>query len=127
MKRQTTLTRLSVINAEYFAFHGVREEERNLGGRYQIDVDVWYDAMQAVVSDNVSDSVNYEEILYLVNEHVNGEPCELIETLSFDIASAIMDRFPSVRKATTRVRKLSVPIQQVLNYVEAEVTVGHED
>ncbi|MCX6140484.1 MAG: dihydroneopterin aldolase [Candidatus Kapabacteria bacterium] len=127
MKRQITLTRLSISNADYFAFHGVREEERNLGGRYQVDVDVWYDTMKAVVSDDLSDTVNYEELLFLVNEHMSGEPCELIETLSYDIASAIIDRFPAVRQTTTRVRKLSVPIQQVLDHVEAEVTVVRED
>ncbi|MBK6420493.1 MAG: dihydroneopterin aldolase [Ignavibacteria bacterium] len=127
MKRQTTLTRLSIVNAEFFAFHGVREEERNLGGRFQVDVDVWYDTMKAVVSDDLSDTVNYEEVLFLVNEHMNGEPCELIETLSFDMASAIIDRFVAVRQTTVRVRKLNVPIQQVLDHVEAEITVVRED
>lgn len=127
MKRQTTLTRLSIVNAEFFAFHGVREEERNLGGRFQVDVDVWYDTMKAVVSDDLSDTVNYEEVLFLVNEHINGEPCELIETLSYDMASAIIDRFVAVRQTTVRVRKLSVPIQQVLDHVETEITVVRED
>ncbi|MBK6291913.1 MAG: dihydroneopterin aldolase [Ignavibacteria bacterium] len=127
MKRQTTLTRLSIVNAEFFAFHGVREEERNLGGRFQVDVDVWYDTMKVVVSDDLSDTVNYEEVLFLVNEHMNGEPCELIETLSFDMASAIIDRFVAVRQTTVRVRKLNVPIQQVLDHVEAEITVVRED
>ncbi len=127
MKRQTTLTRLSIDNAEFFAFHGVREEERNLGGRYQVDVDVWYDTMKAVMSDDLSDTVNYEELLFLVNEHMSGEPCELIETLSYDIASAVIDRFVAVRQTTVRVRKLSVPIQQILGHVEAEVTVARED
>ncbi|MBC8124537.1 MAG: dihydroneopterin aldolase [Candidatus Kapabacteria bacterium] len=127
MKRQTTLTRLSIDNAEFFAFHGVREEERNLGGRYQVDVDVWYDTTKAVMSDDLSDTVNYEELLFLVNEHMSGEPCELIETLSYDIASAIIDRFTVVRQTTVRVRKLSVPIQQILDHVEAEVSVVRED
>ncbi len=126
MKRQTALTRLSIDSAEYFAFHGVRDEERSLGGRFQVDVDAWYDTMKAVVSDDVSDTVNYEEILFLVNEYMNGEPCELIETLAFDISSAIMDRFDAVRQTTVRVRKYSVPIQQILSHVEAEITVVRE-
>ncbi len=126
MKRQITLTRLSIDSAEFFAFHGVREEERSLGGRFQVDVDVWYDTMKAVVSDDVSDTVNYEEVLFLVNEHMNGESCELIETLAFDMASAIIDRFTSVRQCTVRVRKFNVPIQQILDHVETEITVTRE-
>lgn len=126
MKRQITLTRLSIVNAEFFAFHGVREEERNLGGKFQVDVDVLYDTKKAVVSDDLSDTVNYEEVLYLVNECMNGESCELIETLAFDIASAVIDRFALIRQSTVRVRKLNVPIQQVLDYVEAEISVVRE-
>jgi dihydroneopterin aldolase len=91
-----------------------------------VDVDVWYDTMKAVVSDDLSDTVNYEEILFLVNEHMNGEPCELIETLAFDMASAIIDRFTAVRQATVRVRKFNVPIQQIVDHVEAEITVTRE-
>lgn len=126
MKRQTTLTRLSIANAEFYAFHGVREEERSLGGRYQVDVDAWFDTVKAVVSDDISDTVNYEELLFIVNEHINGEPCELIETLAFDMASSIIDRFDTIRQVTIRVRKVSVPIQQVLDFVETEITVSHE-
>ena len=73
MKRNSSLARISVSNAEYFAFHGVREEERNLGGRYQVDVDVWFDPVKVSVSDDLSDTVNYEDLLFIVNEYMNGE------------------------------------------------------
>ena len=51
---------------------------------------------------------------------------ELIETLAFDMASSIIDRFAAIRQTTVRVRKVSVPIQQVMDYVETEITVSHE-
>jgi dihydroneopterin aldolase len=126
MKRQSTLARISVANAEFFAFHGVREEERSLGGRYQVDVDVWFDPVKVSVSDDLGDTVNYEDLLFVVNEYMNGESCELIETLASDIASGILDRMEIVRQVTIRVRKLSVPIQQVLDHVETEITLVRE-
>lgn len=126
MKRNTALTRISVTNAEFYGYHGVREEERSLGGRYQVDIDVWCDTVKAVVSDDISDSVNYEELLYIANEVMTGEPCELIETLAHDIGSGVMDKFTQVRQATIRVRKLSVPIQAVFEYVETETTITRE-
>jgi dihydroneopterin aldolase len=126
MKRQSSLARISVANAEYFAFHGVREEERSLGGRYQVDVDVWFDPVKVSVSDDLSDTVNYEDLLFIVNEYMNGENCELIETLASDIASGILDRMEIVRQVTIRVRKLSVPIQQILDHVETEITLVRE-
>ncbi len=126
MKRNAANTRLSISNAEFYAFHGVREEERSMGGRYQVDVDIIYDASNAVVSDVLTDTVNYEEILYIVNDHMNGESCELIESLAYDMATTIVERFSAVQHATVRVRKLSVPIQQVLDYVETEISVAKD-
>ena len=126
MKRSTALTRISVTNADFYGYHGVREEEKSLGGRYQVDIDVWCDTVKAVVSDDISDSVNYEELLYIANEVMTGEPCELIETLAYDICSGVMDRFAQVKQATIRVRKLSVPIQAVFEYVETEITITRE-
>lgn len=123
MSRSESLTRISINNAEYFAYHGVRPEERTLGGRYQVDIDIYYNATQAVVSDNINDTINYEEVLFLLNEYMNGsEPYELIETLAHDVATATLDRFDAARQVTVRVRKLNVPLQQVLDYVESEVT-----
>jgi len=128
MARQESLTRISISNAEYFAYHGVRPEERTLGGRYQVDLDLYYNATAAVVSDNINDTINYEEVLFVIGEHMNtDDPYELIETLAHDIASEILDRFAQARKATVRVRKLNVPIQQVLGFVEAEVTAARNE
>ncbi|MFZ9870470.1 MAG: dihydroneopterin aldolase [Candidatus Kapaibacteriota bacterium] len=124
MTRYHRTTTLSIVNAEYFGYHGVRPEEHSLGGRYQVDVDITYNASQAVMSDDLSDTINYEEVLFSVREHMQSdEPYDLIETLAFDIASAIMDTFDQAVQVTVRVRKLSVPIQQVLDYVQAETTL----
>ena len=127
MARHESLTRISIVNAEFFAYHGVRADEKSLGGRFQVDVDLLYSATSAVVSDNINDTINYEEVLYLVNEIISGEPYDLIETLAYDIANGLLERFAIARQVTTRVRKLNVPIQQVMDYVESEYTAIREN
>lgn len=124
MNNHARETRLVLSNIEYYAYHGVFSEERTNGARYQVDCEVEYDATKAVVSDDLSDALNYHEVLFRINEHMNGEPYDLIETLCYDIATSIVESFEQVRQATVRVRKLHVPIQQVLDYVEAEITVS---
>lgn len=124
MTRYNRTTTLSIANAEYYGYHGVRPEERSLGGRYQVDVDITYNASQAVMSDDLSDTINYEEVVFTIREHMQSdEPYDLIETLCFDIATAIMDTFDVAIQVTVRVRKLTVPIQQVLDFVQAETTL----
>ena len=128
MHRFARTTRLTITGAEYYGYHGVRKEERSLGGRYQVDVDIVYDASKAVMSDDVSDTINYEEVLFRIREHMNGdEPYDLIETLAFDIGSSIIDTFATAQTVTVRVRKLTVPVQQVLNNVQAEITLHRKE
>jgi len=42
------------------------------------------------------------------------------------VATAILDRFGTIHQATVRVRKMNVPIQQIIDYVEAEYSVVRE-
>jgi 7,8-dihydroneopterin aldolase/epimerase/oxygenase len=127
MTNNARTAKLTIKNAEYYGYHGVRDEERALGGRYQIDAELTYDASKAVVSDDISDAVNYEDVLFRIREHVAGEPYNLIETMAFDIGVSIIETMPTVQMVTIRVRKLNVPIQQVMESVQAEITVARKE
>lgn len=121
---KTSLSKLSIINAEYYAYHGVKPEERMLGGKYEVDLELYYDATAAIVNDNVKDALNYEEALFIVSEIMNGEDnYHLVETLCNDILSNLMDKFDQLQVATVRVRKLSAPLRRVVDCIEAEQTI----
>ena len=124
--KQTSLTRLCIKNAQFYAYHGVRSEEQALGGRFEIDVDVFYNAKQAAISDDVNNALNYEELMYHINEVIAGDPYNLIETVALEILDTLMDRFPMLQKATVRVRKHSVPMRHVIDYVEVEQSMTRE-
>lgn len=126
MKMNSSLARITISNAQLYGYHGVKEEERTLGGKYEIDADVYYDARTAALSDNVASAVNYEEVMYAIAETFDGENYSLIETLAYEILNTLMDRFPLVVEATIRIRKMSTPIRQVLDYVEVEQSMSRE-
>ncbi|MBS1536490.1 MAG: dihydroneopterin aldolase [Bacteroidetes bacterium] len=121
-----TLTRLTIRNAEFYAYHGVKSEEQALGGKYQIDADLFYDDRQAVVSDTVQDAVNYEEVMFCIDEIMNGDRFNLVETLGYDILTALMERFTMLQKVTVRIRKLYVPIRHIVDYIEVEQTLSRD-
>ena len=62
-----SLIKLSLSNLQFYSYHGVKAEEQTLGGRYQVDVDLWYNPMSAVISDDVAKAVNYEEIVFITS------------------------------------------------------------
>lgn len=123
----TTLTKLSIVGAQYYAYHGVKEEERILGGRYEVDLDLWYDATTAIINDDVKDAVNYEEALFCISEVLNGsENFNLVETICNEILNMVMDKFQYLVKASVRIRKTAVPARRILSHVEAEQTIERD-
>lgn len=113
-----SLIKLSLSNLQFYSYHGVKAEEQTLGGRYQVDVDLWYNPMSAVISDDVAKAVNYEEIVYSINELVNGDSYNLIETLCYEISKELLERFSLIEKVTVRLRKLSVQSRHPQQKVE---------
>lgn len=123
MSRIVSPTRISISNAQFYGYHGVRTEEQAIGGQFQVDLDVLYDATGAILKDDVNISVNYEELLFCISEIMNNESYNLIETVANEILVAIFEKFEIIIEATVRVRKLNVPIRTILDYVETEQTM----
>jgi 7,8-dihydroneopterin aldolase/epimerase/oxygenase len=121
--KKTSLVKLSIVNAQYYAYHGVKLEERKLGGKYEVDLDMYYDSTAAVINDDVAFALNYEEAMFCISEVISGaETYDLIETIAYEILNMAMEKFPYLQKATVRVRKLNVPLRRVVNYIQAEQT-----
>ena len=79
---ETQIARLSIKGAQFYAYHGVKAEEKDLGGRYEVDLDLWYDATQAIQSDSVAFALNYEEAMNSIEESFADESYNLIETVA---------------------------------------------
>ena len=121
--KELSLTRLSIRDAEFYAYHGVKSEEQTLGGKYQIDLDLHYDATQAIINDEVNFALNYDEAIFCIEEVIGGESYNLIETIANEILNMVMEKFQNLAKATVRVRKMNAPIRHVIKFVEAEQTM----
>ncbi|OGU59843.1 MAG: dihydroneopterin aldolase [Ignavibacteria bacterium GWF2_33_9] len=117
-----SLTKLTIKNFEIYAFHGVREEEAKLGGKFQIDVEIWYDATEASVQDDISKALNYENILFDISEICSNENYQLIETLNLELLKTLVENYINIEKVTVRVRKFNIPFKGILDYVESEQT-----
>lgn len=54
--------KLVLRGLRFHGFHGVKLEEKKLGQKFVIDVDVWLDLSDAGKSDDISDTVSYTDI-----------------------------------------------------------------
>lgn len=119
--KEALLTKLNIRGAEFYAYHGVKNEEQVLGGKYQVDVEMYYNATRAVINDDVAYALNYDEAMYCIEETINGQTqYNLIETIANEILNQLFDKFPMLEKARVKVRKYYAPIRTVVDFIEAD-------
>lgn len=94
----------------FYGYHGVASAERTLGQRLLVDVEAFLNLAAAGASDNLKDTVSYDDLYQVVKNVLEGEPRNLLETLASDIAQRILREFP-VSKVSVKVWKVNPPIQ----------------
>ena len=120
------LTKLTIKNLEFYAFHGVKEEEKKLGGRYQLDLELYYDAADAIANDKLYYALNFEDILHKIAQELASKNFNLIETLANQLLKIVADNYPILQKATVRIRKFNIPFKGILDYIETEQNFERE-
>ena len=101
---------ISLVGIVLYGYHGARPEERTLGQRFIVDVDLHTDLRVASRSDDLANTVNYSEVYQVVETIIGGEPVNLIETLAARSAEALLSHFSLVHKTRVRVAKPGVAI-----------------
>ncbi|AZS13101.1 dihydroneopterin aldolase [Paenibacillus lutimineralis] len=94
---------------EYYGYHGVFDEERKLGQRFFVDLELELDLSVAGRNDDLSQTVNYAEIHELVKGIVQQKSFKLIEALAEHIASSVLDTYTMVDALTVHVTKPHPP------------------
>jgi dihydroneopterin aldolase len=103
------MDRMVMHRMEYYGYHGVFEEERKLGQRYYIDLELELDLSQAGLNDDLSQTVNYAEVHELVKNIVETKSFKLIEALGECIASHVLDTYTIINAVTVKVTKPHPP------------------
>ena len=93
----------------FYAYHGVMEQERLVGGEYSVSLAVEADLTEAVRTDDVANTVNYAA-LYEVVKNEMAVPSKLLEHVAGRIGRRALDKFERITTLTIRVTKLNPPM-----------------
>lgn len=113
------MAKIRLHNMTFYGFHGVSKAEKETGRRFEVDCEIDVDIAQAAKSDKLTDTVNYTAIYETVEEIVQQNKFNLLETVAANIGRRILDSF-SVRRVIVRVRKKIPPIPGNLDHIEVE-------
>ena len=115
--------RITLKNLMFYAYHGVFAAEKELGQRFEVDVDMYGDFNTAARADDIDMTVNYGDVYTLVKEIVEEREFDLIEALAAAICDEVLAGY-TVGRVTVRVRKPHAPLGGPADYVECEISRG---
>ncbi len=107
---------ISIEGMEFFAYHGCFKEEQMIGTNFNIDLFLTVDTSKAEGSDDLHDTVNYQEVFQLVKSEMQITS-SLLEHVGRRILDSVKSTFPQVENATLKIKKLNPPLGGKMDFV----------
>ncbi len=114
---------IRIKNAIFYGYHGVYASEQNSGGKFEVDVELYCDISNVMLTDSLKSTVDYEQVYNFLKDLITEKKFYLIESLAYRIADGLIKKFEKVQKVIVRVRKPSPPVGGVVDCVEVEVEI----
>ncbi|MCX8010771.1 MAG: dihydroneopterin aldolase [Ignavibacteria bacterium] len=118
---------LIIKNAVFYAYHGVFSEEQNLGRKFEVDAERFFDFSKAVETDKLENTINYTIVYNMIHEFLIKNKYYLIEKIAVLLARKILEQFKQVEKVAVRVRKCNPPVGGLIDSVEAKVELSRDE
>lgn len=100
--------------------HGVLAQEKDHAQTFVIDLDLYTNLHAAGVSDDLKDTVSYDEVFHYVKKIVEGESFNLIEALAENIAASLLLRFP-LQAVEVTVYKPEAPVEGKFDHFAVQI------
>lgn len=102
------ISEILIDNMEFFAFHGFYPEEQKIGCKYTVSLKLITDLSCAGASDNLSNTINYEEVYKLVESEMNINS-KLIEHVASRIIKSLKQQYNILKHVDLYLYKYNPP------------------
>lgn len=118
------MDKIIIKDFEVFGNHGVFEEEKRLGQKFVLSIELFLDTREAGVTGDLSKSVHYGELAHKVEEEFKKQSYDLIETAAEKLCEFILLEYTLVKKVKVSLKKPWAPILRSLDTVSIEIERG---
>lgn len=115
------MDQINIKNLKIFANHGVLTDEKENGQYFFVSATLFTDTYEASINDDLSLTVNYDEVSHLIYDIMTNNTYDLIETAANVIATSILKTYKSVNEVLVTISKPSAPI--ALEFENVSVSV----
>jgi dihydroneopterin aldolase len=96
-------------NLRFKAYHGVMEQERIAGNDYVVNLRIKYPMEQAMLSDDVEDTLNYANVFEIISQEMSV-PSNLLERVAYRICDRLFRKYTSIEALDIDLRKENPPM-----------------
>ena len=114
------MDKIRILNLKIPAKHGVYDFEKERKGIFEIDIEMQLDINKAIISDDVQDTVDYNEVINITKKIFSENDYNLIECVAGKIGESLLEKYP-INNVIIKIRKPHAPINADLDTVEVEV------
>lgn len=92
----------------FFCFHGIHEEEKIIGGWFDVSVDVSSSKIDTV--HTISDTINYVDAYQIIYK-IMHQPTPLLETVAENISNQLFQANHRITEISITIHKKNPPIE----------------
>ena len=115
------MDKIYIRDLEFIGYHGVFEEEKKLGQKFYVTLELITNLRDAGLNDDILKTTHYGEVAKTVEKIFFSKKYDLIETLAEDIAREILLNFNLISELKLEIKKPWAPVGIPLDNVAVEI------
>ena len=115
------MTRITLENLEFHAYHGCLEHEQQLGNTFIVTLSMELDTSLAGATDELVHTLNYQLVYDVVKAQMKI-PSKLIEHVGQRIVDTLFSAFPQIQVLAVKLSKMNPPLGGKVDCVTIELS-----
>lgn len=111
---------ISLTDMQFYAYHGFYEEENIIGNTYWVDVHIETDFGRAGMTDELTDTINYETVYFICKTEMK-QPRKLLEAVGDSIIARLKFQFSNIQEVRVLIKKANPPLGGQVGFAQIEM------
>ena len=113
--------KIYIEDLEIIAYHGVLKEEKELGQRFFISLEILTDFREAGKNDDLTKTISYAEVCDDIEKIFLTAKYNLIEKCAEEIAEFLLEKYCRISELKVKIKKPWAPIRKAIDHVAVEI------
>lgn len=115
------MDKIYIKDLEIYGFHGVNQQEKDMGQRFLVSLELFLSLQDAGESDDLDKTVSYAQVCIDIEEEFKKEKYDLIEKAAEKLAEFVLINYKLVDRVKLKIKKPWAPIGKPLDHVSVEI------